>query len=404
VAAVRSAKAYKYAYEAQDAAQQWADFFLGGMDFAGQAGCGPLIPKKDDLIKKAFGPLSDAADELIPGGMNYQSLPCPAKGCRGCKGPKCKNDDKNSKTADQPTQTTQKTQPESTNDPAKTTDASKSSPTSSDAGSSTNSDAGSSTSSDSTSSTSSVTPTSTMDCKAVAAKDTGEEENPESDARRRSYPINPNFNRLDKRARPKSAKACGIDLQSFSYPAFGEWGDGMPTPKKYGFNTRDSCDNYEWNNPDSGTEVKYETEHVLEWQIVANFFTTMGEDITDEFEHPNPEKKGDKLKFCEYWKESWQFTRDQGMDDPDPAAAAAPTPVTGPDGKQVDPPEKIKRKPLEWLAIQYPYKDTKGGGTGQMWLEELTLLEKKINGENKNPVRIILLVWRTICADLILFP
>ena len=97
MAAARSAKAYKYAYEAQDAAQEWADFFLGGLNLAGQAGCGPLIkiPNKDDLIKKAFKPLSNAPDELIPGGMNYDGLPCPAKGCRGCKGPKCRNNDNN---------------------------------------------------------------------------------------------------------------------------------------------------------------------------------------------------------------------------------------------------------------------------------------------------------------------
>lgn len=88
VAAIRSAKAYKYAYEAQDAAELWADFFLSGPDFADQAACGSLIPKKVDLIKRAFGPLTDVVDEVVPGGMNYDKLPCPAKGCRGCKGPK----------------------------------------------------------------------------------------------------------------------------------------------------------------------------------------------------------------------------------------------------------------------------------------------------------------------------
>jgi hypothetical protein len=79
VAAVRSAKAYKYAYEAQDAAQEWADFFLGGFYFTEQAGCDPLIPSKTDLINKAFGPLVDSSDGLVPGGMNYDDLPCPAK-------------------------------------------------------------------------------------------------------------------------------------------------------------------------------------------------------------------------------------------------------------------------------------------------------------------------------------
>jgi hypothetical protein len=47
------------------------------------------MPLKDELIKKAFKPLSNTADKVIPGGMQYKSLPCPKRGCRGYKGPKC---------------------------------------------------------------------------------------------------------------------------------------------------------------------------------------------------------------------------------------------------------------------------------------------------------------------------
>jgi hypothetical protein len=158
VAAVRSAKAYKYAYEAQDAAQQWADFFLGGLDFGGQAGCGALIkiPTKDDPIKKAFDPFTNAPDELIPGGMNYESLPCPAKGCKGCKGPNCKNKSDNednndnnnpSLTNGQPPEKTENSQIEHTSESPPTT-----------------------TTTSTSSSTSSAFSTSTLDCKALAER------------------------------------------------------------------------------------------------------------------------------------------------------------------------------------------------------------------------------------------
>jgi hypothetical protein len=128
VAAIKSAKAYKYAYEAQDAAQEWADFFLGGLNLADKAGCPSLIqmPSKDELIKKAFGPLSNAADEVIPGGMRYESLPCPKKGCRGCKGPKCSgskaSDDSHggSKTGGQPGSSTMHSQAQQSHGTLKT--------------------------------------------------------------------------------------------------------------------------------------------------------------------------------------------------------------------------------------------------------------------------------------------
>jgi hypothetical protein len=128
VAAAKSAKAYKYAYEAQDAAQEWADFFLGGLNLADKAGCPSLIkiPSKEDLIKKAFEPLSNAPDEVIPGGMNYASLPCPKKGCRGCKGPKCRSNNSNhnhgaSKTGGQPASTKMQSPPRATHKTPKAT-------------------------------------------------------------------------------------------------------------------------------------------------------------------------------------------------------------------------------------------------------------------------------------------
>jgi hypothetical protein len=413
VAAAKSAKTYKYAYEEQDAAQEWADFFLGGLNLAEKAGCGPLIkiPSKDDLIKRAFEPLSNAPDEVVPGGMNYESLPCPKKGCRGCKGPKCKKEDSDdniggSKTGSQPNPKTIQSQPEQTHETPKTTQ----SPTQS--------------SSLTTSVSSSDRPISTLGCKEVAALYT-EEEISETKRQTRSYPITLNKHRIEKR-KPKEAKACNFLLESFDYPSAGDWGSTAITPKKYGFNTKDSCSNYDWGNPDSDPAVKYESEHVLEWQVVAGFFTQMGEDITDKFDHPNPEKSGKKIGFCDYWLESWNFTalvnkKDQEIDNPLLAMPAAPSPSPGvtssmrpslsmqptpsmgsrPSNGSKDAPGSSsipvqtpvpipvgngsqKRTPFKWLASQYPYSSN-----GGMWLEEMPLLMKALNAPNKEKVCLI---------------
>jgi hypothetical protein len=396
VAAAKSAKTYKYAYEAQDAAQEWADFFLGGLNLADKAGCGPLIkiPSKDDLIKRAFEPLSNAPDEVVPGGMNYESLPCPNKGCRGCKGPKCKKDDsdhnKDSSTkSSQPTPTSIHSQPEQSQETPKTTAPPKESPA------------------DATSPTSFATPMATLGCKGLAARYTYE--NSEMERRMRSYPIDVQSYRLEKR-KPKKAKACDFDLTSFDYYSSSKL--KAKNPRIYGFNDKHSCDNYDWGTPDA--TAKYESEHILEWQIVGGFFNKMGEDIKDDFDDPDPRKTG-KVKFCEYWLESWRFRNKQLIDDPllatpapSPSSSVIPssgsshsplqTPTVGllpSNGSKstsgsssvvVQPPQgssvgggPLQRTPFHWLASQYPSK--------KMWVEEMPLLEKALTGENKEKVR-----------------
>lgn len=187
-----------------------------------------------------------------------------------------------------------------------------------------------------------------------------------------------------------------MTLLSFNYPPYGQWSRITSyTPKKYGFNERDSCDNYEMDNPDTSTKgVKYQTEHVLEWQLVGDFFTQMGKQIKTKFDHPNPTiTDGEKIGFCTYWKESWDFTRTQVMEGLPVVAAASPSPgaATGPTPTPVSKPgtKPVARKPFELLALEYPYKDKgRGGAEGaEKWLEEFTLLERVLNGENKNAVR-----------------
>ncbi|RII10006.1 hypothetical protein CUC08_Gglean005996 [Alternaria sp. MG1] len=352
VAAVRSAKAYKYAHEAQDAAQEWADFFLSGANFAEQAGCGPLIPTKNNLIKKAFTPLVDAPDELVPGGMNYEDLPCPKRGCKGCKGPKCTNGSGNeggdaSKTNIQPAPTTGSTVP-----PQVTTIVSKTS-----SGSLLSTAAVSSIISSSSSMSSIATPS--LSCQDLATLDR-DEEIVEPEVLRRSYPIDLTYHRLYKRE-PKKGKPCEQSLNSFNYPSTSEWGDHPPT--RYGFNKRNSCDDYSFDNPDDDGSVDYQTEHVLEWQTVWRFFDEMDGLITTKFSHPQPGNTA-KLSFCEYWTESWLST-------PDAAATSDPAATPGPQTK--------KLPPRGWLASQYTYRQS----GKEMWLDEMTLLESNLNGRVK---------------------
>lgn len=344
MAAIKSAKAYKYAYELQDAAEFWADFFLSGADFAGQAGCARLIPKKADLIKRAFGPLTDAADEFIPGGIDYEKFPCPAKGCRGCKGPKCRsnqhdNDDNNNSPGSKtkPDQTATSNAPQSTEQLATTTGTLQTSSmaaftlaptlstiirssviaTTSPSVMLTVSLASSSSSELVSSSSSSPAATaSSLSCQALAAL--SREESP-TELRKRLYPIDFSVHSLEKRG-AKSGDACGVTLRSFDYPASGAWGNSPP--RKYGFNIADSCDDYRWDNPDPTAD--YKTEHVLEWQIVVSLSKRIDEEIKGPFDHPNPEKSS-KVGFCEYWRESWDFKQTQAMDGPEDSQSHTPS-------------------------------------------------------------------------------
>jgi hypothetical protein len=215
--------------------------------------------------------------------------------------------------------------------------------------------------------------------------------------------------RLEKR-KPKKAKACDFDLTSFDYYSSSKL--KAKNPKIYGFNDKHSCDNYDWGTPDA--TAKYESEHILEWQVVGGFFNKMGEDIKDDFDDPDPRKTG-KVKFCEYWLESWRFRNKQLIDDPllatpapsssssvIPSSGSSHSPLqtptvgllpsngskstSGSSSVVVQPPQgssvgggSLQRTPFHWLASQYPSK--------KMWVEEMPLLEKALNGENKEKVR-----------------
>jgi hypothetical protein len=98
---------------------------------------------------------------------------------------------------------------------------------------------------------------------------------------------------------------------------------------------------------------KYQTEHVLEWQNIEEFF---GEYLTShfknkKFKNPDPEREKKEVEWCDAWKSAWDFP---GRD----AFALK---------------EGYPRKtPFDWIADVYPSKHA--------YRNEFTILQPGING------------------------
>jgi hypothetical protein len=64
----------------------------------------------------------------------------------------------------------------------------------------------------------------------------------------------------------------------------------------------------EWGNGGTFRKVAttgYQVEHILEWQLVTNFFDWMNVEYNggqSKFDNP---KGGVKVDFCEHWKGTW---------------------------------------------------------------------------------------------------
>lgn len=190
IAAIRTAKAYKYAYEAQDAAQEWANMIFGGLSLSKDAGCGEIPFSIAKLVSK-FLDFANVPDKTLPGGLDYATLPCPKGGCRGTRQDGKNPDQDEKKDDDRPTQSEAPVR--------------------------------------STTTTSSFKPsaTETTDCKVVAKQD-----QVSLGAQRRREDITLHSRRLEKR-KPKVGTAClgtspqdGNErgawvLKSFDYPSAG---------------------------------------------------------------------------------------------------------------------------------------------------------------------------------------
>ncbi|KAF2463814.1 uncharacterized protein BDR25DRAFT_362485 [Lindgomyces ingoldianus] len=386
---VKTAKMFRYAYDAQDAAMEWASLFVDqGFGLASAAGCKtPFSFSKADLAKR-FLDFAGAPDELVPG-INYDEMPCPKgkKASKKCKEKNGENDNNNapSRTRDnnQPTKTSQR--------PSTTT-----------------TDAG---------------PTAKADCAAIGRNDmvalleiTPDVE--EGLVGKRAVGTTLQNRRLEARTfRPKKGDACvgsrKTTVESKKYPSAGE--NVMKNALAYGFNIIDDCSDYGWGEQKAIGTSDYDTEHVLEWSMVRsleqyswltsanlisilqvqNFFSTMNDhaDFKAGFENPDPDNKeepkdpahpeGEKVKkkvdFCKYWGVS-QFrgaTTRLGhlliMSNPDPTAPA-PVPGKAP----------VQQTPLQWFAEAYPFIDGSGANARKAHVQELILLQKRINQHPKN--------------------
>ena len=178
IAAIRTAKAYKYAYEAQDAAQEWANMIFGGLSLSKKAGCGEPPFSISKLVAK-FLDFANVPDATLPGGIDYKALPCPKGGCKGTKEGDKKKDDTKTK-SEGPTK--------------------------------------------STASSSSFTPSATAkaDCKVLGMKLQNSQP-----AAKRDFADTLHSRRIEKR-QPKSGTACPgdskWDISSFNYPGSGAEG------------------------------------------------------------------------------------------------------------------------------------------------------------------------------------
>ncbi|KAI8937308.1 hypothetical protein NX059_006515 [Plenodomus lindquistii] len=369
---VKTAKMFKHAYNAEEAAAEWASMFVDqGFGLASEAGCKAVFKfSKADLAKR-FLDFADAPDELVPG-INYEEMPCP-KGKKASK--ECKKKNGEDDRSDVPSKT------QASSPPASTT-----------------------TSSQASTPTSTVIPQATRSCDSIGRNDLKyltdmDSDNSGGEMVKRTLGMAFHDRRLQERAPQfKRGDACKfknndpkrVTLLSKKYPPSGDpFMIGKPA---FGFKEMNGCSDYTWGEQQSIDTNDYGTEHVLEWSTVRNFFTAMNShpDFKDGFEDPDPEptkargrkKPKDppkdatgkvikpKLDFCGYWKSSWDWTVEkEGMPNPDPAAPVATASAVS-----------IRKTPLQWLAEVYPYweSDTEKGHE-----DEFVLLQNTINSHSK---------------------
>jgi hypothetical protein len=131
----------------------------------------------------------------------------------------------------------------------------------------------------------------------------------------------------------------------------------------WGFHLQDDLCDYAWENgisPRTSTN-NYDTEHVLEWQILTDFFKKFNEGTKDKYDNPNPNpnEEDEKVDFCTYWYETWNLGPGEKFSIPASGAALL--------------------SPWEHIAAAYP-------STNNQWAAELIGLQSNINSGPKSSV------------------
>ncbi|PVH71895.1 glycoside hydrolase family 18 protein [Cadophora sp. DSE1049] len=97
---------------------------------------------------------------------------------------------------------------------------------------------------------------------------------------------------IEKRA-PKEIKICGA-LQNFDYPTDSK----IPNANVYGYEEPDNCNSFAWGNPLAGRVTgSYNSEHLLEAQLINEFFNYLDEELETL---PDPQSPGQNIRFCAY--------------------------------------------------------------------------------------------------------
>ncbi|KAF2686380.1 hypothetical protein K458DRAFT_387388 [Lentithecium fluviatile CBS 122367] len=323
-----------------------------------------------DLAKRILD-FADAPDELVPG-INYDEMPC-ARVKKASK--KCKEKNGESDNDSTPSKTKDNNQPTQTNNqPSKTSDQ----PTKT-------SDQPSRTRSQSSSITPSMVATAKVDCAAIGRNDMEvlSEENPSIYGdlpEKRAVGTALQSRHLEVRTlNQKKGQACNHDFRAKSIQLLrmSSWyvkpvleGRGKTAN---GFNEMNDCSDYGFGEQKITGTKDYDTEHVLEWSMVWNFFDTINlhADFKSGFNHPDPdEKQENKLDFCHYWFVSWDWPARDVIPNPDPSALAT-APGSSP----------LTQTPFQWPNEAYPFIESKKGRRAHD--NEFVLLQKRINSEAK---------------------
>ena len=125
------------------------------------------------------------------------------------------------------------------------------------------------------------------------------------------------------------------------------------------------CDSYAftgWTKPRTTNPRGYQIEHVLEWQLVVQFFTWINDKRIrgPRFRNPYSDAATKDLNFCGYWKETWFGT--------------------GSDSSKFSIGDSQERNVRQHLQSAYP-------GTNN-FLEEFVWLETTINSPGKQYVSV----------------
>ncbi|KAF2993224.1 hypothetical protein E8E13_001126 [Curvularia kusanoi] len=176
---------------------------------------------------------------------------------------------------------------------------------------------------------------------------------------------------LVRRGKPKEPKGknrpCGANkFASNNFESFGVEKVQNPDAPVYGYQVADSCDSYSWYRGETRRNLKptlqnYHTEHVLEWQTVADFFGKylVTHFNSRQFQSPDPEDtnagKRNSDKFCPTWKMMWaERPADQTF-----------ALVTGGE----------RRTPFQHIADVYPSSEARTPN----YRNEFTLLQAQLN-------------------------